>query len=88
MNKSIFGTALLLATALSTTVTAGDEPRFDYPPSSSLEEVRGWVDRAPKGHPRLLASAADLRALIAELRDRVKEQFGLDLEEEVQYVGF
>ena len=32
-------------------------------------------------------TAADLCALIAELKQRVKERFGLDLEEEVQYVG-
>ena len=32
-------------------------------------------------------TAADLRALIAELKRRVRERFGLDLEEEVQYVG-
>ena len=35
-----------------------------------------------------VGSAADLLALILELKDRVKRQFGLDLEEEVQYVGF
>jgi len=33
-------------------------------------------------------TAADLCALIAELKDRVRRQFGVDLEEEVQYVGF
>lgn len=33
-------------------------------------------------------TARDLRALIAELRARVKEKFGITLEEEVQYVGF
>jgi UDP-N-acetylmuramate dehydrogenase len=32
-------------------------------------------------------TAADLRALIAELKTRVRERFGVDLEEEVQYVG-
>ncbi len=32
-------------------------------------------------------TARDLRALIGELKDRVRERFGLDLEEEVQYVG-
>jgi hypothetical protein len=36
---------------------------FDYPPTASLEEVRSWIDRAPKGHPRLLASRAELEAL-------------------------
>jgi UDP-N-acetylmuramate dehydrogenase len=33
-------------------------------------------------------TAADLVALIAELKERVRERFGLELEEEVQYVGF
>ncbi len=33
-------------------------------------------------------TAADLRALIAELKSRVQRKFGLTLEEEVQYVGF
>jgi UDP-N-acetylmuramate dehydrogenase len=32
-------------------------------------------------------TAADLCALIAELKARVREQFGIGLEEEVQYVG-
>jgi len=32
-------------------------------------------------------TAADLRALIQELKDRVRERFGIELEEEVQYVG-
>ena len=33
-------------------------------------------------------TAADLRALIAELKARVEQKFGFELEEEVQYVGF
>jgi UDP-N-acetylmuramate dehydrogenase len=33
-------------------------------------------------------TAADLRALIAELKARVSRQFAVELEEEVQYVGF
>jgi UDP-N-acetylmuramate dehydrogenase len=33
-------------------------------------------------------TAADLRALIAELKERVRAKFGITLEEEVQYVGF
>ncbi len=32
--------------------------------------------------------AADLVALIAELKERVRRQFGFELEEEVQYVGY
>lgn len=33
-------------------------------------------------------AAADLRAVIAELKSRVAAKFGFELEEEVQYVGF
>ena len=33
-------------------------------------------------------TAVDLGALIADLKQRVRERFGLDLEEEVQYVGW
>ena len=33
-------------------------------------------------------TAADLRALIQDLKERVRARFGLELEEEVQYVGF
>ncbi len=32
-------------------------------------------------------TARDLRVLIAELRERVRERFGIELEEEVQYLG-
>lgn len=34
------------------------------------------------------ASAADLLALVAQLKDRVRQRFGVDLQEEVQYLGF
>ncbi|MCL4195510.1 MAG: hypothetical protein KJZ87_27480, partial [Thermoguttaceae bacterium] len=34
-----------------------------YPPSISLDDVRQWVEKAPKEHPRLLASKAELAAL-------------------------
>jgi UDP-N-acetylmuramate dehydrogenase len=33
-------------------------------------------------------TARELCELIAELKSRVRRQFGLELEEEVQYVGF
>ena len=33
-------------------------------------------------------TARDLRALIADLKERVRARFGLEIEEEVQYVGF
>ena len=34
------------------------------------------------------APRSELCELIGELKSRVRKQFGLDLEEEVQYVGF
>jgi UDP-N-acetylmuramate dehydrogenase len=33
-------------------------------------------------------TAADLVWIIHDLKQRVRERFGFDLEEEVQYVGF
>jgi UDP-N-acetylmuramate dehydrogenase len=33
-------------------------------------------------------TAAELRELIEELKSRVRDRFGLELEEEVQYIGF
>jgi UDP-N-acetylmuramate dehydrogenase len=33
-------------------------------------------------------TAADLCALIDELKDRIRREFAIQLEEEVQYVGF
>ena len=64
MNRTIFAVALLAAALLPSGGTrAADESPFDYPPASSLEEVRGWVERAPKEHPRLLATGAELKGL-------------------------
>jgi hypothetical protein len=42
---------------------AARETEFGYPPTISLEDARQWVNEAPKGHPRLLAGAAELEAL-------------------------
>ncbi len=33
-------------------------------------------------------TAADLVAVIADLKTRIRDRFGIDLEEEVQYAGF
>ena len=68
------------------------------PAAYFLEEVgakgmtRGDIHVA-RYHANLLynagaGTAADLRALIADLKARVAEKFGITLEEEVQYVGF
>lgn len=34
------------------------------------------------------ATAADVRALVVKVKERVAEKFGIDLEEEIQYIGF
>lgn len=34
------------------------------------------------------ATATDVRALVAKIKERVAEKFGIDLEEEIQYIGF
>lgn len=47
----------------STLVAAAEEPMFNYPPKLTPESVRGWIDRAPKDHPRLLATKAELAGL-------------------------
>ncbi len=68
------------------------------PAAYFLEEVgakgmtRGDI-RVANYHANLIynggaGTAADLRAVIAELKARVKQKFSLRLEEEVQYVGF
>ena len=54
--------------------------------------VKGGI-RVADYHANLLynaggGTARDLRALIAELKSRVRTRFGFELEEEVQYVGF
>lgn len=53
---------------------------------------RGGI-RVSAGHANTLynaggGTAADFRALADELKRRVREQFGVELEEEVQYIGF
>jgi len=49
--------------------------------------------RVSEGHANTLynaggGTAADFCALAAELKRRVRERFGIELEEEVQYIGF
>ncbi len=57
-------TPLLAVLLLPSAGVAADEAPLPYPPTATLEEVRQRVERAPKEHPRLLATAAEL----AELR--------------------
>ncbi len=47
--------------AAASTVTAGGD--WVYPPKIKLDQVREWVRRAPKKHPRILADSATLAAL-------------------------
>ena len=68
--------------------------------SGGVFSGRGWRQGHDRGdihvanyHANLIynggdGTAADLRAVIAELKARVREKFSLTLEEEVQYVGF
>lgn len=54
--------------------------------------VRGGI-RVSEEHANTLynaggGTAADFRALAGELKRRVRERFGIELEEEVQYIGF
>jgi hypothetical protein len=39
------------------------ETDFAYPPTISLDQVRQWVDKASKDHPRLLATKNDLETI-------------------------
>jgi hypothetical protein len=50
----------VLALAAGTAVAA---EMFGYPPATALDEVRQRVDKAPAGHPRLLADKATLAGL-------------------------
>jgi hypothetical protein len=64
MNRLWVGKGWVPVVLMATAVHAGaGETKFGYPPTSSLEEVRGWVDKAGTAHPRLLATAAELTAL-------------------------
>jgi hypothetical protein len=62
VKKTLTSLVLLVAIALGAAAAREDAPSA-YPPSPSLEQVRRHVDQAPKEHPRLLTSGADLRAL-------------------------
>jgi len=62
--KSLCIAAAVWAAAVAAAGNAtADQAAFSYPPSISLEDVRTWIDKAPKRHPRLLATRADLAAL-------------------------
>ena len=64
MNKRHSILVASLAALLGSAVgAASEEARVDYPPTSSLAEVQQWIDGAPKAHPRLFASGAELGRL-------------------------
>jgi UDP-N-acetylmuramate dehydrogenase len=96
---SIFKNLLLkdLPAAVASQVPASTVREGKVPAAWFLEQVgakgahRGEI-RVAEYHANLIynaggGTAADLRALIGELKARVRERFGLELEEEVQYVG-
>ncbi|MCG6925723.1 MAG: heparinase II/III family protein [Acidobacteria bacterium] len=74
MNETRIGmTLLVLALLLSPAGAPADE--LAYPPTISLEEVRQWIDRAPKEHPRLLVTPGELAALRSTLdRDPTRQR--------------
>ncbi len=63
IGMTLFALTLLLSPA----GVRADETELAYPPTISLEEVRQWVDRAPREHPRLLTTSAELTALASTL---------------------
>jgi len=97
---SIFKNLLLreLPADVASTVPAAAVREGKIPAAWFLERVdakgmhRGGIQVADY-HANLIynaggGTAADLCALIAELKTRVRERFGIGIEEEVQYVGF
>ena len=97
---SIFKNLLLaeLPARVAAQVPAGVAREGKVPAAYFLEQVgakgagRGDIHVAGY-HANLIynggsGTAADLCALIVELKARVRERYGIELEEEVQYVGF
>jgi UDP-N-acetylmuramate dehydrogenase len=97
---SIFKNFLLaeLPPAVAATVPANVVREGKVPAAYFLEQVgakgmsRGEIHVAIY-HANLIynaggGTATDLRALIEELKTRVRRQFAVELEEEVQYVGY
>ncbi len=59
----VWSAVLLLGGAAQVARVSANDETFAYPPTISLEDVEAWIAKAPKEHPRLLASAAELDAL-------------------------
>lgn len=97
---SIFKNLILaeLSTAVAARVPAAVVREGKVPSAWFLEQVgaKGMQDgdiRVADYHANLIynigrGTAAQVRAIISELKGRVVREFGLELEEEVQYVGF
>ncbi len=97
---SIFKNLLLdeLALSVRQRVPAAVVREGKVPSAWFLEQVgaKGMQDgdiRVADYHANLIYNAGDgtavqVRSIIRELKDRVQREFGLELEEEVQYVGF
>ena len=58
---------LVLVLVAVAPISRAADTEFRYPPAISLDQVRQWVDKAPKDHPRLLATKDDLAAVRAAL---------------------
>jgi UDP-N-acetylmuramate dehydrogenase len=74
-------------------VREGKAPSAYFLEQVGAKGMRSGGIRVADYHANLIYNAGDgtagqLCELIAELKSRVKERFGLELEEEVQYVGF
>ncbi len=55
--------AVLLTLSGSLRAAAADPSQFSYPPAASLEQVQQRIERAPKDHPRLIATREDFAKL-------------------------
>ena len=74
-------------------VREGKVPAAWFLEQAGAKGMRNGEMRVADYHANLIynaggATAAQLRALIDELKCRVRNEFGMELEEEVQYVGF
>ena len=74
MNRIRVYPGLLFAIAITAASLApAGEADFGYPPTVSLQEVQGWVDKAGSEHPRLLANSAELAALRESTDDPLRQ---------------
>jgi len=68
-NVHLHSSALIIGLVFSSVGALAQDSTSTYPPTASLQQVRELVDRAPREHPRLLASQAELDALRESLKD-------------------